>query len=72
MEEYSAHVIQVAIQCEKTPASLVVPDLNLVVVTSRHKQGLGRMKVDTADGAIVLFESVNESSHAVVPQLDGR
>ena len=30
------------------------------------------VKVDTADGSIVLFEPINQRSHAVIPQLDGR
>lgn len=70
MEENGAHVIQVTVQCEKTPPSLIVPDLDLVVITAGHKQGLGRVKVDASDGAIVFFKSVNECSHAVVPQLN--
>lgn len=72
MEENCSHIIQVAIQCEQTPPGLVVPNLDLVVVTSRHKQGLGWVEVNAANWAIVFFESIDKSSHAVVPQLDGR
>jgi hypothetical protein len=61
-----------AIQCKQTPPSLVVPDLDLVIITTGDKQGLGRMEIDSSNGAIVFFEAINESSHAVVPKLDSR
>lgn len=67
MEENRAHVIQMAVQCEKTPPGLVVPDLDLVVIASGHKQGLSRVEIDSSDWTIVFFESVNECSHTVVP-----
>jgi hypothetical protein len=70
VEKHCAHIIQMTIQCEQASPSLVVPDLNLVIITSGHKQGLGRVEINASDWAIVFFESVNESSHAVVPQLD--
>jgi hypothetical protein len=59
-----------AIQCEQTPPGLVVPDLNLVVVTTRHEQGLSRVEIDSSNGAIVFFKAINESPHAVIPELD--
>jgi hypothetical protein len=67
VEEHCAHIIQVTVQCEQAPPSLVVPDLNLVIITSGHKQGLGRVEINASDRAIMFFESVNESSHTVVP-----
>jgi hypothetical protein len=59
------------IQCEETPPSLVVPDLDLVIITTGDKQGLSRVEIDSSNGAIVFFETINQSSHAVIPQLDG-
>lgn len=59
------------VQCEQTPPSLVVPDLDLVIIAAGYKQGLGWVEVDASNGAVVFLESVNEGSHAVIPQLDG-
>lgn len=70
MEENRAHIIQVSVQCKKTPPGLVVPDLDLVVITAGYEQGLGRVEVDASDRSIMFFESVNECPHAVIPQLD--
>lgn len=67
MEVDRAHIIQVTIQGEQTPPSLVVPDLDLVIITGGHEQGLCWVEVDASDGTIVLFETVNEGSHTVVP-----
>ena len=67
MEEYCSHVVQVAIQGKQTPPSLVVPDLDFVVVSSGHEQGLSRVEVNTSNGAIMLFKAVNKSSYAIVP-----
>lgn len=72
MEENRANVIQMTIQGEQTPPSLVAPDLDLIVIASRHEQGLGRVEINASNRAIVFFKAVNERSHAVVPQLDGR
>lgn len=38
--------------------------------TSENEEGLGRVEVDTADGAIVLVEAVYDGAHAVIPELD--
>lgn len=70
MEENRAHIIQVAVQCEETPPGLVVPDLDLVVITAGHEQGLRRVEVNASDRTIMFFESIDECSHAVIPQLD--
>jgi hypothetical protein len=72
VEEDRSDIVQVAIQCEQASPSLVIPDLDLVVIASGHKQGLSWVEVNTTDRSIVLFESVNKCSHAVIPQLDGR
>ena len=42
------------------------------ILRTRDKQGLVGMESDTANGAIVLFESVNQGAHSVVPELDRR
>lgn len=67
MEENGSHVVQVAIQGEKTSPSLVAPDLNLVIISSGHKEGLGRVEVNASNRAIVFFEAIYQGSHAIVP-----
>lgn len=67
VEEYGSDVIQVAVQSEKTAPGLIGPDLDLVVVASGNEEWLCLMEVDASNRPIVLFESVNEGSHAVIP-----
>ena len=45
------------------------PTLDLVVVTTRHKQGLGAVEVDATHRALMLIKPVDQCAHAVVPQL---
>jgi len=49
MELDSANVVHVAQKCEKTAPQLVVPNFDLVVITTGHKEGLSRMKADSSD-----------------------
>ncbi|KAK7263211.1 hypothetical protein RJT34_30798 [Clitoria ternatea] len=50
---------------------LMVPHLDLVVVaTAGDEEGLGFLKVDASDSALVLVKVVGQSSDAVVAQLD--
>lgn len=72
MEKDGPNIVKMAIKSEEAAARLVGPDLDLVVVTARDEKGLGSVKVDSAHRAIVFFESVNQRSHAVIPELDGR
>jgi hypothetical protein len=72
MEEHSAHVVQMPVECKKTSPGLVTPDFNLVIIPSGHEEGLSAMKIDPSNGAIMLLEPVNECPHAIVPELDRR
>jgi hypothetical protein len=67
MKLNSSNVIQVTQEGEETTTELVVPHLDLVVVSTRHDERLVEMKVHTAYRAIVFLEAINDSSHAVVP-----
>lgn len=67
MEEHCAHIIKMAIECEKASPRLIIPNFDLVVIASGHEEGLCRMEVNASDGAIVFFETVNEGSHAIIP-----
>jgi hypothetical protein len=42
VEEDGADVVEMAVEGEETAAGLVRPDLDLVVVTTRHEEGLRR------------------------------
>jgi len=46
-----ANVIQVSCESELTTTRLVVPDLDLVVVSCRHEQRLRGMESNATDGA---------------------
>eukprot|EP00967_Tisochrysis_lutea_P014290 scaffold16053_cov21-Tisochrysis_lutea.AAC.1 len=64
-----ADVVQVAQQREQAASKLIVPDLDFVIITTGHKQGLRAVEVHPSHRAIVLIKAVNEGAHAVVPQL---
>jgi hypothetical protein len=61
------NVIQVTQERKQTATEFVIPDFDFVIVTTRNNQRFVRVKVDTPDRAIVLFESINDSSNSVVP-----
>ena len=70
VEENGPNVVQVAIEREEAPPGLVAPHLDLVVVASRDEERLGLVEIDTSNRPVVFFETVNESTHTVVPQLN--
>lgn len=72
VEEDGSYVVEMSVQGEQTSPRLVRPDLDLVVVASRDEEGLGLVKIDASNGTVVLFETINKGSHAVIPQLYSR
>jgi hypothetical protein len=70
MELHSANVVKVPMKCEETAVCLIIPDLNLIIITSGDEERLGGVEVDAADRPVVLVEAVEEGAHAVVPHLD--
>ena len=54
-------------QSEQTTPELVVPDLDLVVISSRHDERFLQMKVDSPNRTFVLLEPINDGSHTVIP-----
>jgi len=70
VKEYSSYIIQVTIECKDASPCLVRPNLDLVVVSPRYEKRLGLVKVDASDRPVMLFESINESSHTIIPQLN--
>lgn len=67
MEEHRSHVVQMTIEREQTPPSLVAPDLDLVVITAGHEEGLGRVEINASNGAVMFLKAINEGAHTVVP-----
>lgn len=72
MKEDRTDIVQVPIEREDTASSLVRPDLDLVIISPRYEERLCLVEVNAPDRAIMLFESVNQGAHAVIPQLDRR
>ena len=60
-------VIQVTQEGKETAAQFVVPDLDLVVISTRYNQGVGQVKINATDGSVVLFKSINDSADAIIP-----
>jgi hypothetical protein len=67
MEKDGSDVVEMTVERKQATATLVRPNLDLVVVATRNEEWLRLVEVDAADGPIVLFESINQRSHSVVP-----
>ncbi len=67
VEEDRANIVQMAIESEEAPPTLVGPDFYLVVIPPRYKQRLSLVEIDTPDRPIMLLESVYQRAHTIVP-----
>mmetsp|Transcript_7017 Transcript_7017/g.15969 ORF Transcript_7017/g.15969 Transcript_7017/m.15969 type:complete len:205 (+) Transcript_7017:3226-3840(+) len=67
MELHSSDVIQMTQQCKEASSKFIIPNLDFVIVAAGDDEGFVEMKVHTADGAVVLFEAVDDGAYAVVP-----
>lgn len=67
VKENSPNVVQMTIEREKTPPRLIRPDLYFVVVSTGYEQRLGLVEIDASNRPIVLFETVYQSTHPVIP-----
>lgn len=67
VEEDSSNVVQMPIECKETSPALVGPNLDLVVIPPRHEKRLRFVKVYASDGPIMLFETIYQRAHTVVP-----
>lgn len=70
MEENGSNIIKMAVQRKEASSSLVRPDFNLVIIAAGYEEWLCFVKVDTTDWAIVLFESIYQRAHPIIPELD--
>jgi hypothetical protein len=71
VEEDGADIVEMAIEGKETSSSLIGPYFDLVIVASRDEEGLSLVEIDATDGTVVLFEAINQSSHSVIPKLNG-
>ena len=69
VELHGSDVVEVPEQGEQAPTQLEAPQLDLVVVTSGNEQRLRSVEAHAANRPVVLVESVDERSHAEVPEL---
>lgn len=67
MEKDRPDIVEVPIEGKEAPSSLIRPDFDLVVVTTRNEEWLSLVKVDPTNRSIVLLESVNQCPHSIVP-----
>lgn len=67
MKENRSYIVQVAVQGKETPPGLIRPDFDFVIISARNEKRLGLVEVNTSDGPVVLFESIYQGSHAVIP-----
>ena len=58
VEHRGSDVVQVTQQSEDTPPLLVVPHLDLVIISSRHKQRLLFVEVNSSHRSIMLIKLV--------------
>jgi hypothetical protein len=70
MKLHGADIIQVTEKGEETATEFVIPHFNFVVVTAGNDEGLEEMEINTADWTVMLFESIDYCSHAVIPSID--
>jgi hypothetical protein len=70
MKLHSADIVQVPQEGKETTTSLEIPNLDLVIITTRAKKWLTLMKVDTSYWAFVFLISIQKSPNAKVPKLN--
>lgn len=67
VEKDSAHVVEMAIEGEQASPRLIRPDLDLVVIPSRHEKWLRLVKIYSPYWSIMLFKPIYQGPHPVVP-----
>lgn len=71
VEEHRTDVIQVTVEGEEASSCLVRPHLDLVVVAAGDEERLSPVEVDATDRTIMLFKSINQGAHTIIPKLNG-
>ena len=70
VEMDSPDVVHMAFKNKETFLFLVIPDSDLLIITSRAKERLGLMEVYSSNRPFVLVEFVNQDPDSVVKHLD--
>jgi hypothetical protein len=65
MKLHRADVVQMTHQIEQATSHGVIPNFNLVVVATRHKQWLSRMKIDATNRACVSMFTHEKQSASI-------
>ena len=71
VKENGSYIVEMAIEGEETPSTLIGPNLYLIVVSTGHEQWLGLMKINASDRSVMLLEPIYQRSHPIVPKLNG-
>lgn len=70
MKRDRSNVIQMTMQGEQTSPLFVVPDLDLIIISTRDEKRLARVESNTTDGSIMFVEPFDESTHLKIPHLN--
>ena len=70
VEFHRTDVIQVPQKGEEATPKLVIPNLDLVIITAGDDEGFVEVKIHAAYGAVMFFEAVDDGSDSVVPPED--
>lgn len=54
-------------QCEEASTEFVIPNLNFVIITTSYDKGFVEVEINTTDGSIVFFKTVDDCADAVIP-----
>ena len=66
VEFYSPDIVQVTSECEHAFLRLVVPDFNLMIITTTDEHGLRLMEEGSSYRAIMLFKLVQKGLSSIV------
>jgi hypothetical protein len=69
MEKDCSDVIEMSCDCENAFLCLIIPPFDFVIIPSRYKQWLIRVKCDASHWSFMLFELVNKTTNPIVPEL---
>eukprot|EP00117_Sycon_ciliatum_P042067 scpid19236/ scgid30660/ len=65
-----SHIIQMTEESEQASLHFVIPDLDLVIVSSGNKQWLVAVKINSTNRSVMLIKPLNQCAHTIIPKLD--
>jgi hypothetical protein len=63
------NVIEMSQQSKEASAQLVVPNFDLVIVSSADNERLVQVKIHSTDRTVVLFKAINHCAYTIVPTI---